>query len=698
MKCRRALAPLLFVLASALAACSSTSSSNGNSNGGGIGTPVFAEDHPRIYVTENKSRLQALIAAEDPAATRFVNDLNNRVDSDFDDLMSSGFHIWYFALMAQLSGDSEYCRVAIRHMDDFVSSEEALMPDTPVIAGDSYLEVGFYLADVLLTYDWCFDHPDLTEDMKTRWLAYADHAVWNVWNPDDATWGGAWDAGSQSWTGTPQSWSGWSIDNPVNNYYYSFLRATMLLGLAAHGEYSEADKWIDKFRDDKIGDQLVPTFNEDLIGGGSREGAGYGTAMMNLFEIYDFWKSSTGEDISQLTSHTRSSLLNMIHMVVPTRDRISLTGDHARDQTAAFFDYHRHYIQTLAYLLGDDPLAARGYWLIEHSSLPEMSSAFMFIHDFLYAKSDAVTPEPLDGLNTAYYASGTGQTYLRSDWDTDATWVQFSAGPYTESHAHQDQGSFLIYKDEWLAYDPNYHSHSGIEQEVPLHNLVKIVRSDDEVVRQWEGGVSEVTAVTQGALANGENWFHVAADITPVYTYREEQYPSDLTSVQRELVYVEPDVVIVFDRVNSDAGTDQVWQLNSPFNPTVVGTRSTFTGSTNTMRVERVIPASVSSTSVFHWTAEGFDDGHRLDETIAGGGNNQFLHVIWMNTAVTSATRSDAGGLVGTSIALADGRTATVRFSTATNGTAGHLTITGGSGGGVDTDLTHTVHALPEEF
>jgi hypothetical protein len=31
--------------------------------------------------------------------------------------------------------------------------------------------------------------------------------------------------------------------------------------------------------------------------------------------------------------------------------------------------------------------------------------------------------------------------------------VNLIAGPYTPSDAHEDQGSLMIYKDGWLAYD-----------------------------------------------------------------------------------------------------------------------------------------------------------------------------------------------------------------------------------------------------
>src|SRR4029077_14122353 len=130
---------------------------------------------------------------------------------------------------------------------------------------------------------------------------------------------------------------------------------------------------------------LVPTFNMDLIGGGSREGTGYGVAPRDLFELYEICGSSTGERIADLTPHTRASMLSFIHQIVPTLDRFAPTGDQSRDSTASLYDYHRSYLQDLIALYPGDPVAPRAQALLAGSSLPQMSSEFNYVYDFLYA-------------------------------------------------------------------------------------------------------------------------------------------------------------------------------------------------------------------------------------------------------------------------------------------------------------------------
>src|SRR5262249_43164194 len=144
--------------------------------------------------------------------------------------------------------------------------------------------------------------------------------------------------------------------------------------------------------------------------------------------------------------------------------RYAPTGDQPRDHSATFFDYQRQYLQELIHLYPHDPIAPRAKSLLEGSNVPMQMRPEMLIYDFLYDNSE-VKSESLVGLATSYFASGIGQLYMRSGWAHDATWVNLTAGPYTESHAHQDQGSIMIYKDGWLGYDGVVDSQSGIIQD-----------------------------------------------------------------------------------------------------------------------------------------------------------------------------------------------------------------------------------------
>ncbi|MEJ1937019.1 hypothetical protein WDZ92_43055, partial [Nostoc sp. NIES-2111] len=268
-------------------------------------TATLAASHPKVLLSnaDLKACLQQRMATGAPSALRF----KALVDSQVAGTSNYGYEAWWSALMYQVSGDARYATHAIAMTDAFVTAEEALVArgERPTVAYDSYLYVGELIGGLATVYDWTYDR--LTASQRQRWIAYANQAVANVWNPAGATWGGR-----------AYPWSGWSVDNPINNYYHHFLRATMTLGLATHGENPSAPAWLEKFRVAKLENQLFPQFNSQLQGGGSREGTGYGISMRNLWHLYDWWERSTGERIATRTPHTLASLAHMLHSITTT--------------------------------------------------------------------------------------------------------------------------------------------------------------------------------------------------------------------------------------------------------------------------------------------------------------------------------------------------------------------------------------------
>ena len=561
-------------------------------------TASIAEAHPRVLLRDARYRdcLRQLLAEGTPGATRF----KTVVETQLARGNVYAFQPWYAALMYQLTGKAAYADYAVSRTEAFVAGEEALIAanQRAKVAGDSYLEVGQTIGNLALVYDWCHDR--LTPEQRARWVAYANQAVWNVWHPREARWGNA-----------THAWTGWSIDNPSNNYYYSFLRATMLLGLATYRENPQAQGWIDQFRKVKLESELFPTFSRDLAGGGSREGTGYGTAMKNLWELYDWWERSTTERVASRTPHTLASMAHTMHSIVPTLDRLAPTGDHARDSTAAFFDYHRQYLQVLMALFPEERLAGTAKSLLAASSVPRMTQGFMAYSDFLY-ESPSLPVRPLADLATTYWGSGTGQLSMRAAWSPSATYANFICGPYTESHAHRDQGSFVLYKGAWLAYDANIDSHSGIEQEESLHNLVRVLQGGSPVTQ-----VPNASPCALLAMGDDARMTYALADVTPVYRGKRAA-----AKVEREFLFLKPDAFVVFDRVDSvGADASRVWTLNVPTDPDIAGDRLTLKREGHRMDVYRVAPAGLPYVV----------SGHRVDVADSEGSSSRFLHVFGLD-------------------------------------------------------------------
>jgi hypothetical protein len=626
--------------------------------------PVIPTNHPRIYMGAGpKARLAAKLSGSTPAAVRF----RDMVDSQITGTDHYAFQPWNASLMGALTGDVKYCTYAVAQTEAWVAGEETRIGSGQAaeVAGDNYLEVGDIIGGLALVYDHCF--ATLTDAQKARWKAYGYQAVWNVWHPDDARWGS-----------TPRAWNGWSIDNPYNNYHYSFLRATMLLGLAIHGEGPEGAELVDLFRKDKLA-KLVTAFEQNLKGGGSREGTGYGTSFKTLFELYDFWEATTGERIWDLTTHTRESLAHFMHATVPTLDRIAPFGDHARDSEAKFFDYHRELVLAAQHLVGADPLSEVAQTFLEGASINQMEQYFLYVWDFLYA-DPAHAKQPLSKLSRTYYGPGTGMTFMRSAWTNDATWGALIGGPYTESHAHHDQGSLLFYKNGWLGYDANIASASGIAQEEELHNLVRLVEGGSSLRMQESKSPGQTVS-----LADTGDVVHWAAKLDALYGN------ADVTKVEREVVFVRPlETFVVFDRIEANV-TSSVWQLNAPVTPTEAAGKWSVAGAGGTGLELFILRPNAATGVVMTWPGGGdVKSGARLDVTSTG--HTRYLTVLGAKGRVTSATGSEAAGSTTATLSFAGGASGTVSFST--DGAGGQVTLNGG-GLTVNQALTTGVTAPP---
>ena len=498
------------------------------------------------------------------------------------------------ALMFLLSGGDKYCDLAVRMVEKEVAEAEAAIATgaRPAIAGDSYLEVGPRIADLAMTLHACRTTIDATQ--QRRWSSYAEQAVWNVWNHPRAQWGGQ-----------AHAWTGWSVDNPGNNYYYSFIEATMYWALV-----SGSASWMDDLRTRRL--PPLKAYYAGLPGGGSREGTGYGAAQMRLFGLYRLWKDSTGEDLAAASTHARDSIPYWVHATVPTLDRFAPIGDQSRNSVPELFDYHRRLVLEARQLTTDEEARAMASWWLDNISVPRMTQGFNSRYDLLPAGTGGTPPSAL-----VYLAEGAGHLFARSDWGKDAMWMSFVAGPYNESHAHQEQGGFTLFARDWLAVTENIWSHSGIQQGTPVHNVVRFERADpdarqcaaprgDVVVHQCETPQSRARLTVTPRADGGVT---AQADLTPVYRGNPA-----LESWQRRIDFAGR-TLRVKDDFRLGAGTRAIFQVNVPERPVVQGNEAV----AGRLRIRVLEPAS-ATLSVHAWSDEEpqeFRRGWRVD--VAGG-------------------------------------------------------------------------------
>lgn len=494
-----------------------------------------------------------------------------------------GFSATDAAYMYRLTGERRYGVLAVRMVDAQVHEAETAMAAgrAPRIAEDSYLDIGPMIRDLALAYDWCGNL--VTPGQRTRWKNYADQAVGNVWHPYVARWGGHWLPGN-----------GWAIDDPGNNYYYSFLQATMYWSLAS--DNATLDAFLRKNRL-----PLLTEYVASLPGGGSREGTSYGASFRTLFGLYRLWRDATGVDLANANRHLTGTIYYWVHATVPTLDRFAPIGDQPRVSVPELYDYERQLMLEARALTHDTAAASLASWWLHHISVRSMTNSFNDRHDLLPAGDAGTAPREL-----TYLATGVGQLFTRTDWSRSAMWLDFSAGRYDQSHAHQAQGAFTLFEKDWLAVSENIWSRSGIQQGTETNNVVRFERNGVPIPQVMPTD-SSLKLTAKGP--HGE--IHAVADLTPAYGGNPA-----VRAWQRRIDF-ENRVLTVHDSFATGAGIDAVFQLNVPVRPVISGNTAT----AGRLRMTVLAPAGARLTAV-DWTGidPDYTQGWRIDVRGRGDG------------------------------------------------------------------------------
>jgi hypothetical protein len=427
----------------------------------------------------------------------------------------------------------------------------------PAVARDSYIDVGPLIEELALAYDYGIagPSPKLSPDQQARWKAFGDEAISNLWSPNTATWG-AYPVGTFPW-------SAWSVNDPGNNYNFSFIRATQMWALATQDQ-----AWIRFLQEYKF--PLMTGYYAAIPGGGSREGTGYGTAQRFLWANARMWRDNTGEDLTTVRNHGRESIEYWVNATVPTRDFYAPIGDLSRQSLPELFDYQENLVREAVMAApAGSPEARHGVWWLRENSVPETLTQGYTLREALLSPPAADTA--LEPTALTYHATGVGQFFARSSWDEDATWLQLTAGPYDQSHAHEDQGAFTLYRNTWLAVTSNIWSNSGLQGGGGGGNAPDIHTGANNLVRfSVPGAAGEPSETIRQNLSTStmeeetlpSGTVEVHADLSPAYSRN-----SDLVrSWTRDLRFHENELE-VHDACDVGAEVTPTFQLNVPVQP-----------------------------------------------------------------------------------------------------------------------------------
>lgn len=501
------------------------------------------------------------------------------VDAELGGSSPYGFSAYDAIYAYRITGNTDYRTLAIDTIEEQVVAAELAITEgsgRPEVAGDSYLYAGEHIGPLAMAYQWFYDQ--LSGDQRSRWAAYADQTIYNIWNPSIAEWGGV-----------SQTWSGWAVNDPGNNYYYSFTTATAFWALASSN--AEMLEFVDS-------NKFTPlrSYMSAITGGGSREGTGYGVSFMNLFDLYQVWEDSNQSALANANRHLTDTGLYWLHATMPTLDTYCPIGDLARESYPNLFDYHRHLVLQVHRITDDSDVRDQVSWWLNNISVQSMSQGTQRKYNLLPPGSN--TSSPPTTLN--YYGSGTGVVFGRNSWEEDATFCHFLAGIYDQSHAAQQQGSFVLFNSSFRTVSGNIWSHSGIRQDVEYNNVLCFRTSGNTVIEQNTG------TATNAVELESDGSFNAIANLKPIVSN------ATVTSWSREATFNAPlHQLRIQDSFATTSGTTATFQFVVPTSPTIEGNVVTC----GDLRATIVVPGSptVTSTALSDIPDSDVSQGHRVD-------------------------------------------------------------------------------------
>ena len=432
------------------------------------------------------------------------------------------------ALKYLLTGSEEDAKASADYIMKFELSDEVL---TTAVASDQYR----WAAYVPVIYDWVYDR--LSPEDRKKFLDRYGRIVEAM---------------------NKKSWGGPSL--PGNNYYAGYMRNSGIFGLAAFGETPLADAALQDAFVTRWQGASLPYYAAGAKGGITGEGSQYDRYNVQyVLALAEAARTAAGRDILQETNWFREFAYYTIYSTTPAmafRKDVEdsyyqrfpfgdcemwggypavddYTGDSMRI-IALGYPTEKPGAHAQSYLdLVDPPKGLLG-WIVEDGRQTE--------------------PAELSELPLDYYAPGAGFLFLRSDWTEGATALMLQLGvPTKVSHRHLDLGSFQVVRgSQWMTKESTGYStrfNGCTSADALAHNAVLINRR------------GEAPAYPDGApvllsLQSAPTFAHAVVDLSKAYratasSHKDRDDNPEAVKAIREFVYVRPDVLVVFDRLES---------------------------------------------------------------------------------------------------------------------------------------------------
>ncbi|XCN73905.1 MAG: FG-GAP repeat protein [Candidatus Electrothrix aestuarii] len=538
-----------------------------------------------------------------------------------------------------LTGETQYCGVAMGYVNAAL--------DTFPMDGLTCDECRWHGENIITVYDWCYDalsqdDLNLIRDRMNETVAY-----WNT-----AYWGG---------TGTTEDGQSFA----ESNYYWGYLRNSLMWGIASHGENPEAPAFVEHALQGRWEGISLPHIASCNGSGIPAEGTSYGPYVLHyplipfasmelfgrdmMFGDSDFYAKAVFSTIYQALPDTflNPGATTAKFSLFPYGDAAPFAQDYnptsysggaagpAQDtRLAEFMTYTAQHF-------GSNPIAgfARRWIARAEQGLSEE------LVQYYLASLGQGGEEQLDFslLPLDYYGASScmAQAYARSSWDSNnntALHLQLISPPLL-GHEHRDSGNWqLRRKGRWLVREisgrgnnsgwniPGYAGQDIVDvQETIAHNTLLF---GGEGQATTGSGVPELLR-----LESRDDFFFAVSDLTPGYhsSIDNERYGNEhIAHAEREFLFVRPlESLIILDRMESaDTNTAKTFLMHVQNTLQTSGSNSYLNvNGDQTVRLTTLVPAEPIYRVIDQRNAK-YPYSYRLEVETSGTGIQYFLHVV----------------------------------------------------------------------
>ncbi|MBX3737718.1 MAG: hypothetical protein KF715_13555 [Candidatus Didemnitutus sp.] len=394
--------------------------------------------------------------------------------------------------------------------------------------------------------------------------------------------------------------SGFSRTFPVGNYFAGYYAAKGLGALATEGDNPKADAMWNDWLNRLHFSMVVPYHQAWLTGGSATDGWNYGpNETLNMVRPLVAARTAKGLDLinhpQQPFAYPNGHARWMAHFTWPDLTSVMDRGFlySSSNPTPASAAWATQYAGLLRMANGADAPIAQQYAL-DLRALPNRDRGEAWV-EFLFF--DAAAPTQNYRTALSYRTGGDGQVSMRQSWNADTVLAAFQAGPYTgspdSSEMFYDQGGLTIQRGnvrfvvnawgEMLRHTPGTtdgEDRDPVTGERPFNQLYTELYGDSvpEGYRQARrlfntfyshrtirgelvGFFSEIGVGPEAAHTTLSKFEEGGRHVMMRATKLEDLYwdPEPIVKWERSVVYVRPQVFVVYDRTKMSSASVDNW-------------------------------------------------------------------------------------------------------------------------------------------